>query len=51
MLNSKRCIATGEIGIHLFITAAFALSYDSPRDFAGNGVLSDLNGALRLCRP
>ena len=37
--NSKRFIATAEIAIQFCITAAFALSYDSPHDHAGNGVL------------
>jgi len=31
---------------HFFITGAFTLSYDSPHDFSGKGVLTDLNGVL-----
>jgi len=46
MSNSKRFIAAAEIAIHFFITSAFALNYDSPHDFAGKGVLNDLNGVL-----
>jgi len=41
--------ATAEIAIHFFITATFALSYDSPHDLAGKGVLNDLNGVLPKC--
>jgi len=43
MLNSKRSIATAEIAIHFFITAAFTMSYDSSHDFAGKGMLNVLN--------
>jgi len=51
-VNSKRSIAAAEIAIHFCITAAFALSYDSPHDFAVNGMLSDVNGLLPsdICR-
>jgi len=41
MQNSKHCIATAEIAVHFFITATFALSYDSPHDLAGKGVRND----------
>jgi len=46
--NSKRSLATAEIAIYFFITAAFALSYDSAHHFAGKGVLTDLNGVLPM---
>ena len=49
MWNSECCFAPAEIAIHFFITTTFALSYDSPHDFAGKGVLNDLNGVLPKC--
>ena len=42
----RNSVATAEIAIHFFIAAAFAMSYDSAHDFAGKGVLNDLNGVL-----
>jgi len=37
------------IAIRVFITAAFALSYDSPHDFAGKGMLNDMRHDARFC--
>jgi len=47
-VDVKRFVAAAEIAIYFFIIALFALSYDSPHDFAGsgNGVLNDLSGVL-----
>ena len=47
-MDVKRFVAAAEIAIYFFIIALFALSYDSPHDFAGsgNGVLNDLSGVL-----
>ena len=43
MRNSKRSVATAEIAIRFFIRSTTGFAHDSPHDFAGKGMLNDLN--------